>query len=670
MTTSLAYPVIRSDQRTGIETVVGVARQPTSRATAMVFEDPLSLALRDDLHRLAPSDATVLVVGETGTGKELVARYIHAHSPRKKGPFVAVNCGAFSEALAEAELFGHEKGAFTGALRSQLGWFEAANGGTLLLDEIGDMPLPLQVKLLRVLQEREIVRIGSRRPVPIDVRVIAATNVDLEAAVRAKAFRKDLYYRLDVAKINVAPLRERPADVRPLVEYFVDYYGERLGRNNISATDEALLSLEDYHWPGNIRELENVVHNSILLSNGNVVESFAIAPGSSAARSEAPRADDPIAELQRLFDGALAKGEPELFQRVTNALVRAAFDFSGGNQVRAAEHLGISRNALRTHLSRLGVIAPRRRSARSSPAVAEESRRRVFFPSSVNEIRIGYQTFGTLSILKAYGSVERVLAEHGFHVVWSEFPSGPQLLDALGRGEIDFGATGEAPPVFAQAAGASFLYVGYEPAAPASEAIIVSEDSPIRNILDLKGKRVALNRWSNVHYLLVRALASQGMAIHDIRPVYLPPSFALLHDLHEGSIDAWAIWDPLLTAARQSHPVRVLVDGEGLVENHQFYVSRKVFAFNNPHIIELILDDIRRAGAHINAHAAEVAQQLSPQLQLTSRVLENSLKRLGYCPRSLDKALIDKQQRIADVFFSLGQLPSAVSVRDLVWQRP
>lgn len=162
------------------------------------------------------------------------------------------------------------------------------------------------------------------------------------------------------------------------------------------------------------------------------------------------------------------------------------------------------------------------------------------------------------------------------------------MLDALGRGEIDYGATGEAPPVFAQAAGASFFYVGYEPPAPSSEAIIVSENSPIRSIGDLKGKKVALNRWSNVHYLLVRALELQGLTIRDIRPVYLPPSFALLHELHQGSIDAWAIWDPLLTAARHSHRVRVLIDGHGLVENHQFYLSRKVFAFNNPHILELI----------------------------------------------------------------------------------
>jgi aliphatic sulfonates family ABC transporter substrate-binding protein len=657
--------VIRSDQRVGVDAVVGAPRQ-AARATAMVFEDPRSLALRDDLLRIAPSDATVLVIGETGTGKELVARYIHAHSARRKGPFIAVNCGAFSDSLAEAELFGHEKGAFTGALKSQMGWFEAANGGTLLLDEIGDLALPLQVKLLRVLQEREIVRVGSRRPIPIDVRVIAATNVDLESAIRAKLFRRDLYYRLNVATIKLAPLRERLADVRPLARYFLDRYAEKLGRRNLVAKPSALRALEEYHWPGNIRELENVIHNSILLSNGNEIETFAITP-SVAPRPE-PACDENFVEgLQKTFEAALGRGEPELFERVTNTLVRTAFDFAGGNQVRAAERLGLSRNAFRTHLSHLGVIAPRRKSA--TPQHAEKARERIFFPSSVNEIRIGYQTFGTLSTLKAYGSLENLFAEHGFQAVWIEFPSGPQLLDALGRGEIDFGATGETPPVFAQAAGASFFYVGYEPPAPASEAIIVSENSPIRSIEDLKGKRIALNRWSNVHYLLLRALSSVSLDLTDIRPVYLPPSLALLNELHEGNIDAWAIWDPLLTAARRSHRVRVLADGRGLAENHQFYLSRKVFAFNNPHIIELILDDIRLAGTHIRAHSAEVAQKISPQLHLTSDVVEDALARLSYSPRSLDGELIDKQQRIADLLFSLGQLPSSISVREAVWQR-
>ena len=179
------------------------------RATAMVFSDPASASIQSDLERLAPSDASLVIIGETGTGKEVAARYIHDHSGRKTGPFLAVNCGAFVESLVEAELFGYEKGAFTGALRTQPGWFEAANGGTLLLDEIGDLPLPLQVKLLRVLQEREVVRVGARTPMPVDVRVIAATNVDLAAAVADGRFRQDLYFRLNVASDR------HPAAARP-----------------------------------------------------------------------------------------------------------------------------------------------------------------------------------------------------------------------------------------------------------------------------------------------------------------------------------------------------------------------------------------------------------------------------------------------------------------------
>ncbi len=183
------------------------------RATVLVFNDPRSRELLERIERLAPSEANALVIGETGTGKELVARHIHALSGRSGGPFVAVNCGAFAESLVESELFGHEKGAFTGALQSKAGWFEAANGGTLFLDEIGDLPPSIQVKLLRVLQEREVVRLGSRRPIPIDVRLVAATNVDLADAVVAGHFREDLFYRLHVATIQLPPLRERRGDI-------------------------------------------------------------------------------------------------------------------------------------------------------------------------------------------------------------------------------------------------------------------------------------------------------------------------------------------------------------------------------------------------------------------------------------------------------------------------
>src|SRR3984893_107376 len=233
------------------------------RASVLVFEDPSSQALLEQIRLIAPSGANALIVGETGTGKEIIASHIHALSARSQGPFVALNCGAFSEHLVESELFGHERGAFTGAISSKPGWFEVAHGGTLFLDEIGDLPLTLQVKLLRVLQERQVVRVGSRKPIDIDVRMVAATNVNLENQVNSGRFREDLYYRLNVAKLLLAPLRERPRDIPVLVEHFLRIYSERLGLKNIQISPEAVVTLIRGHSrPGNIRELENVIHRA------------------------------------------------------------------------------------------------------------------------------------------------------------------------------------------------------------------------------------------------------------------------------------------------------------------------------------------------------------------------------------------------------------------------
>jgi DNA-binding NtrC family response regulator len=338
----------------------GRAHPQTVRATAMVFEDPASKDLEAQLARLAPSDASVLVIGETGTGKELVARRLHQLSARSRGPFLAVNCGALADGLVDAELFGHEKGAFTGALRTQPGWFEAANGGTLLLDEVGDLPLPMQVKLLRVLQEREVVRVGARTAIPVDVRVVAATNVDLDGAVASGRFREDLLFRLNVATVTLPPLRARPGDIRPLAGHFLDLYRRRLGRPELAFSAAALAALSGYGWPGNIRELENVVHNAVLLARGPRIEPDEL----RLTRSLRPVADAPAGledALRALFERALVDGEPELFDRVTRLLVRSAFDLSQANQVRAAERLGLSRNAFRTQLAHLGVIPPRRR---------------------------------------------------------------------------------------------------------------------------------------------------------------------------------------------------------------------------------------------------------------------------------------------------------------------
>jgi len=233
--------------------------------------DPASRAFKNVLDQLAPTDATVLIIGETGTGKEVMARYLHHHSPRSQHPFLAVNCGALTESLAESELFGHEKGAFTGAQDRHLGWFEAAEGGTLLLDEIGELSLPLQVKLLRVLQEREIIRVGSSKAVKVNVRVIAATHVDLAVAIRERRFREDLFYRLNVASVTLPPLRQRCEDIPLLAGHFLQLYARRLGRPQLRLSEDAIDTLRDYPWPGNIRELENTLHNAELLSTGALI---------------------------------------------------------------------------------------------------------------------------------------------------------------------------------------------------------------------------------------------------------------------------------------------------------------------------------------------------------------------------------------------------------------
>ena len=332
---------------------------PTIRATAFVFEDASSRALRQELEQIAPSEASVVVIGETGTGKELVARFIHDQSARAKGPFIAVNCGALVESLVEAELFGYEKGAFTGAIQAQVGWFEAANGGTLFLDEIGDLPLNLQVKLLRVLQEREVVRLGSRKAVPVNVRVVTATNVDLNAAVAAGRFREDLFFRLNVASIRLPALRDRPGDIMPLAHHFLSMYGAHLEHSaDLAFSPAAERLLLSYSWPGNIRELENVVHYAMLVARGPSIEPQDLRFSSVRTPDRGPlELED---ELRPMFERYLAGVTPRVFDRVMGLLVRAAYDSAGANQVRAAESLGITRNVLRTHLAHLGVIEPRR----------------------------------------------------------------------------------------------------------------------------------------------------------------------------------------------------------------------------------------------------------------------------------------------------------------------
>src|SRR5436190_23428391 len=251
------------------------AAAPERTAEQLGFDDIIgtSAALRAVLQRVevvAPTDSTVLILGETGTGKELVARAIHDRSRRSAHPFVSVNCAAIPQALVTAELFGHEKGAFTGALQRRLGRFELAAGGTLFLDEIGELPMETQVALLRVLQEREFERIGGNTPVQADVRVIAATNRDLEKAMADGGFRSDLYYRLNVFPIDIPPLRERESDIRLLAHHFVDRYARSTGKTIRSMSERSLEVLEAYGWPGNIRELQNVIERSVIVCNSEM----------------------------------------------------------------------------------------------------------------------------------------------------------------------------------------------------------------------------------------------------------------------------------------------------------------------------------------------------------------------------------------------------------------
>jgi sigma-54-specific transcriptional regulator len=344
------------------------------RATALVFEDPKSGELLRRIHLIAPSEANVLIIGETGTGKELIARHVHELGNRAGGPFIAVNCGALTDSLVESELFGHERGAFTGAVNSKEGWFEAANGGTLFLDEIGDLPLSTQVKLLRVLQEREVVRVGSRRPIPVNVRLVAATNVNLLQAVAAGRFREDLYFRLAVAELELAPLRGRPGDILPLARHFLRVYSQKLGSPPVGLSPAAEAALLAHAWPGNIRELENVIHHSVLVCQGGVVEPAHL--HLSRLESKGGPAAGPAMHEEALAQvlAALFEEEiPGLYHKLEHAILRTAYAYCHNNQLQTARLLGISRNIVRARLIHYGELDSKPqaslRPARADPPV-------------------------------------------------------------------------------------------------------------------------------------------------------------------------------------------------------------------------------------------------------------------------------------------------------------
>ncbi|HSD09925.1 MAG TPA: sigma-54 dependent transcriptional regulator [Candidatus Binatia bacterium] len=291
----------------------------------------------EQARKAAESKSTVLLVGESGTGKEVLARSIHAWSPRASRPFIAVNCVALSEDLLESELFGHEKGAFTGAHHQKAGKFELANHGTVFLDEVGDVRESLQAKLLRVLQEHEFERVGGTKPIRVDIRVIAATNQNLEEAVKTGRFREDLYYRLNVVRLRLPPLRERPEDVPVLVEHFLRKYCAEVGRPMLSVSTEAMDLLKAHRWPGNVRELENAIERAVVLGSGPE-----ITPADLGLRSdgEGARTAASVAEVGPFHDSV------ESFKK---EIIRRALEKAKGNQTRAAEILGLQR----TYLARL-----------------------------------------------------------------------------------------------------------------------------------------------------------------------------------------------------------------------------------------------------------------------------------------------------------------------------
>jgi formate hydrogenlyase transcriptional activator len=298
-------------------------------------------AVLEKVELVAPTDSTVLVQGETGTGKELIARAVHNVSPRCGRPFIKLNCAAIPHALLESELFGHERGAFTGAIAQKVGRFELADKGTLFLDEVGDIPPELQPKLLRVLQEQEFERLGGTRTHQVDVRLVAATNRDLAGMVKRNEFRSDLYYRLNVFPISLPPLRERREDIPALVSHFVEIYGRRMGRQIDNISPETMSALSSHQWPGNIRELQNFIERSVILSAGNVLRPpFADLRGSSETESL----------------GAISMEDAER-DHILRTLKHTRWVVAGPNG--AAARLGIKRSTLYFRMQRLGISRPK-----------------------------------------------------------------------------------------------------------------------------------------------------------------------------------------------------------------------------------------------------------------------------------------------------------------------
>jgi len=279
------------------------------------------------------------------------------------------------------------------------------------------------------------------------------------------------------------------------------------------------------------------------------------------------------------------------------------------------------------------------------------------------ELRIGYQKYGTLTILKARGDLDKRLAAQGIAVKWTEFPSGPVLLEGLNVGSLDFGTVGEAPPIFAQAAGADLVYVANQPPAPGGEAIVVPKTSTIKTVAELKGKKVALNKGSNVHFLLVKALEKAGLKYGDVQVVFLPPADARAA-FERGSVDAWVIWDPFLAAAEKQLGARQLADGKGIVANHQFYLAARGYADKHPQVIQAVIDELAKLDRWAKGNDKAVAELLAPQIGLDPSITEVAASRFGYGIVPISAQVAAEQQKIADTFFELKLIPKAIRISD------
>lgn len=331
----------------------------------LVGSSPALLEIYKTVGKVAVRNVPVLIVGESGTGKELVAHAIHAASTRSERPFVAVNAAAIPGELLESELFGHERGAFTGAISPRLGRFREASGGTLFLDEIGDMPVNLQAKLLRALQSGEVIPVGGRDPIHVDVRVVTATHRDLDAAVQSGKFREDLLYRLRVVPIAIPPLRERHEDIRTLAKYFVNRYAGELAEPEVTLAETTLTALEAYSWPGNVRELENAVKRALVLASTQVLspEDFDFLDQSKTQETDLHRDLETLVEeqVENAFSNSGTKDlHRQILETVERPLISAVLSHTDGNQIRAAGLLGINRNTLRKKILELGIELPTR----------------------------------------------------------------------------------------------------------------------------------------------------------------------------------------------------------------------------------------------------------------------------------------------------------------------